>query len=565
MMVVFHWIGPFLYSFLAFVMILVPLVVFHELGHYCFARLFGVKAEAFSIGFGPTLWSRVWGETEWRLSAIPLGGYVKLLGEDRDAALSVEDRKRSLYAQAAWKRFLIFFGGPFFNFILSIFVFMVILGIGEPQIANVIGRVVHQSFAEKVGFRSGDRIIAIHSKPIHKFEEILVLLNEHPNQALMFTVLHQGSSQPVEIQVAPTSQAGFSLYGEKVSVGDIDGLLPMARGTQIGVADPQSIVGRLGLKTRDTVISIAHQPVVTWEAMESIYQSLSPGNLFTLEFKKSKTGVHQTVSLLKPLPVSVPQQETSVHAFSSLSQAFGLRSSELFIDKIVPHSPAELAGLQTGDRIVRVGNQKIHSFFELKDAVQKQGETMGTLSLHWEREGRFFSKSIQPMTTQGRDPILNKTTQYTIGIVPLLSLADPVMVTERVWNPFRLIYLATTRVFTLTARNLTSLRKMITGDVSVGSIGGPLMIGKIAGESLTRGLIVFLTNMAIFSIGLGVLNLLPVPILDGGHLLLLGVEAIRGKALTLRQMEIIQSVGLIFILALMGIAFHNDVARFISS
>jgi regulator of sigma E protease len=120
-------------------------------------------------------------------------------------------------------------------------------------------------------------------------------------------------------------------------------------------------------------------------------------------------------------------------------------------------------------------------------------------------------------------------------------------------------------MITFTWRNVVSVKKMITGDVSMGSIGGPIMIGKLASESLARGLVAFLTNMAIFSIGLGVLNILPVPVLDGGHLMLLGVEMLRGKPLTLKQMEIIQGVGLIFILTLMGIAFRNDLARLIYS
>src|SRR5205085_12348800 len=127
--------------------------------------------------------------------------------------------------------------------------------------------------------------------------------------------------------------------------------------------------------------------------------------------------------------------------------------------------------------------------------------------------------------------------------------------------PIKLVTMATERMVVFSYRNLMSLRKMFTGAVSMGSIGGPIMIGKIAGESMTRGLFAFLTNMAIFSIGLGVLNILPIPVLDGGHLMLLGIETLRGKPLTLRQMEVIQGVGLIFILALMGIAFSNDVAR----
>jgi regulator of sigma E protease len=238
-----------------------------------------------------------------------------------------------------------------------------------------------------------------------------------------------------------------------------------------------------------------------------------------------------------------------------------LHSSELFVEKAVAKSPAEQAGIRSGDRLVGVGGQEVQSFFELKDAVQKSGEKDGKVHLLWEREGKVFSNDIVPTATAVRDPILNKTTQYTVGVMPMLVLAEPVTFVERVWNPFKLVYQASERMVTFTWRNLVSLRKIATGDVSVGTLGGPLMIGKIAGESLTRGLIAFLTNMAIFSIGLGVLNILPVPVLDGGHLLLLGVESIRGRPLTIRQMEVVQGFGLIFILALMGIAFHNDIAR----
>jgi regulator of sigma E protease len=250
---------------------------------------------------------------------------------------------------------------------------------------------------------------------------------------------------------------------------------------------------------------------------------------------------------------------------AEMGDHFGFYSSELFIEKVVPKSPAEVAGVRSGDRLVGVGKNDVQSFFELKDAVQRSGEKDGKVQLRWERAGKKYDVTITPTATAGRDPILNKVTQYTVGVMPMLVLAEPDTFVERVLNPFKLIYAATERVVIFSWRNLVSLRKIATGDVSMGTLGGPIMIGKIAGESLTRGLVVFLTNMAIFSIGLGVLNILPVPVLDGGHLMLLGIESIRGKPLTLRQMEIIQGVGLILILALMGVAFHNDIARLLYS
>jgi len=538
----------FLHSLFAFFVILVPLVVFHEFGHFLFAKIFGVKAEIFSVGFGPKLWSRQMGETEFRVSAIPLGGYVKLLGEDRESEISAADLNRSLHRQKPWKRFLIFFGGPLFNFILAIFIFMAVLAIGEPQIASVVGRVVQGSYAEKVGFRSGDRILEIDGKPVKKFEEVLIALNDHPNQSLDFLVMHPDVVQPVHLKVTPSSQSGFSIYGESTPVGEIEGLFCSPRSPTAGVSNSNSTAARGGLSIGDKILKLDQIPIETWEQLEALYGKLKAQTAFTLQFQNSKGKVSE-LPLVKPL-----------HALG-LEKDFGIFSSEMFVEKAVSRSPAEQAGLRAGDRLIGIGNLDVHGFFELKDAVQRSGEKDGKVKVRWERDGKIYHAEVIPTATAGRDPLLNKTVQYTVGIVPMLFYAEPVTFIEKIWNPFTLVRVATERMVTFSWRNLVSMKKMVTGDVSVGTLGGPLMIGKIAGESLARGLTVFLTNMAIFSIGLGVLNILPVPVLDGGHLMLLGVESIRGKPLSLKQMEVVQGFGLVLILALMGIAFRNDLAR----
>lgn len=544
------WLTSFLHSLLAFIVILVPLVVFHEYGHFVFARIFGVKAEIFSVGFGPKLWGRQKGETEFRLSAIPLGGYVKLLGEDRDSEIPPEEQKRALHRQKPWKRFFIFLGGPLFNFILAILIFMAILLIGEPQIASVAGRIVNGSVAEKAGFKSGDRILSIEGKPTKKFEDIILALNENPNKLLRFEVQHPKEEKPVEISVMTSSQQGFSIYGESKNVGEIDGLHSIPRANQIGVSNLDSPAGKAGIETGDKLVQMNGQPVSTWEEIEAIYQGIQVGSQFSAQIQKAKTNETKTVSFTKP-----------AQTIDSLGNTLGLYSTELFIEKTVAGSPAELAGLKAGDRLIGVGQKTVQSFFELKDSVQNAGEKEGKVHLVWERAGKVFTADIVPTATTGKDHVLNKTTQYTVGVMPMLMLAEPATIVERVWNPFKLVYLATERMVNFTWRNVVSLSKMFSGDVSMGALGGPITIGKIAGESLTRGLIAFLTNMAIFSIGLGVLNILPVPVLDGGHLLLLGVESLRGRPLSMRQMEIVQGFGLILILALMGVAFHNDISR----
>ena len=163
-------------------------MVFHELGHFWAARFFNVKAEAFSVGFGPVLFKKQIGETEWRLSLIPMGGYVKLLGEEPGQELSEEEKKRALHAAAPWKRFWIFAAGPLFNFILAVFVFMLILVLGEPQVSSVAGRVVEGSYAEKIGFRSGDEVQAIDGEKIKSFREMILKINAAPSQVLDFKV-----------------------------------------------------------------------------------------------------------------------------------------------------------------------------------------------------------------------------------------------------------------------------------------------------------------------------------------------------------------------------------------
>ena len=251
----------------AFVIILVPLVVFHEFGHFIFAKLFGVKAEVFSVGFGPRLWSRQWGETEFRVSAIPMGGYVKLLGEDREAELGAEEQKRALHHQKPWKRFFIFFGGPLFNFLLAIFIFMVIFVIGEPQMASVVGRVIHGSAAERAGFRSGDQVLEVDHQPVKKFEEIAIAMNEHPDRKLEFKIRHAGSSEPVLITAQTTSEIGLGAYGESARVGMIEGLMPFSRSTQVGISNPSSPAGRAGLTTGDQIVRYNGQLVKTWESL----------------------------------------------------------------------------------------------------------------------------------------------------------------------------------------------------------------------------------------------------------------------------------------------------------
>ncbi len=531
-------------SIIGFIVILIPLVVVHELGHFLFAKLFNVRADAFSIGFGPVLFHRKMGETDFRISAIPLGGYVKLHGEDPTVEMSEEEKKRALHHQAPWKRFFIFFGGPLFNFLWAIVVFMIMMAIGEPQAASVVGRVLQDSPAQKSGFLAGDKIIAVDGEPVTKFEEVAQKLSDKPNLEVTFKVERaagETKTAPTDIKITTASEEGFSIYGEKKQIGTVDGIVANPRSAKLGISNPESLAAKAGVKTGDEITAINGQKVETFEQVERI--------------EKGATG---------PLVFSIKQEDgtlVNLAVQANELQTAGLNSSELFVDVAMKDSPAQKAGVMKGDRLASVNGKAIRSFYELRLEIQKAGEEKGKVNLGVERAGKILTFDIVPQTTTERDPLLKKTKQYTVGVQPVQTMMDAVMITERVWNPFVLVGRATARMIDLSARNLISIGKMVQGQVSVKSLGGPILIGKLAGDSLSRGIIDFLKMMAILSIGLGVLNILPIPVLDGGHIVLLGIEAIRGKALSLKQVEVAQQVGLVLIMLIMIVVMKNDISR----
>ncbi len=529
-------------SLIGFVLVLIPLVVVHELGHFLFAKLFGVRADAFSVGFGPIMWKKKIGETEFRLSAVPLGGYVKLLGEDPSAPLTDEERKRALHSQVPWKRFFIFFGGPLFNFIWAALVFMVMMVIGEQQVSTVVGRVLPETPAALAGLQPGDRILAVEGKPVQRYEDFLQKVSEHPSSEISLEIERRAQKSLVRAKTGV--EDGFSVYGENRPVGVLDGIVPSGRSGKVGISSPESPAAKAGLKTGDELVSFQGQAVKSFEEFEAAYaQARAP---YAFEFK-SKDQVKKLVL------------EAKTHTTAGAD--LGLFSSELFVEQAVKDSPAEKVGVRGGDQIVAVNATPIRSFFELRKNIQKAGEAKGKLNLTVVREGKTVTYEVVPTVTTERDPMLKTLKQYTVGVIPVATMLEPEMVIERVLNPFVLVYRGVERMIDLSIRNIVSIWKMVQGQVSVKSLGGPILIGKLAGDSISRGLLDFLRMMAILSIGLGVLNILPIPVLDGGHIVLLGFEAIRGRALSLKQIEVAQTVGLVFILLLMIVVMKNDISR----
>jgi regulator of sigma E protease len=345
-------------------MILLGIIIFvHELGHFLFAKMLGVRVLKFSLGFGPKIVGKKYGDTEYVLSAIPLGGYVKMLGEVPGEELKEEEKPFAYNYQKIWKRFAIVFFGPLFNILFAILIFFFSFMNGLPILVPEIGEVMPNTPAEKAGLMKGDVIVEINGGTIDKWDQMTDIIHKSPDKILSIKI--KRATAPVLLSITPEKKVIKDVFGEGKPVG---------------------LIG------------------------------------------------------IKPSGTTVIKKETIANAFT--------------------------------------------------DSVFRTGE---------------------------------------ISVLTLVSIV-----------------------------------KLIQRVIPMDTIGGPIMIVQMAGDQASRGFLNFFIFMAIININLGVLNLLPIPILDGGHLLFLGIEAIRRKPISEKIVSISQKVGLAILLTLMAFVIYNDFMRLIT-
>lgn len=369
--------GGFLYNLFYFLVVLGILIFFHELGHFLAARYLGVRVLKFSLGFGPRLIGRTIGDTEYLVSVLPLGGYVKLFGEEPqeeggpDApGLSPGDKARSFSHQAIWKRITIVAAGPAFNMLLAYLIFTASLSIGM-----------------------------------------------------------------------------------KMYVPGFEGLLPV-------------------------------------------------------------------------------------------------------IDEVVTDSPAEAAGLKPGDRVVMINGQKISTWTQMTEIIF--GSAGKPVTIVIEREN---SRQTLLVTPESKTLDLGDGQEIQVGQIGIGK--NPRGVQIEASNPLEAIVKGVQATWAWTYLTVEGLIRIVQGQLAIDNIGGPILIGKLSGQAASQGMGGLLFLIAILSITLGVMNILPIPVLDGGHLLFFVIEAVLGRPLGLRKREIAQQVGLAMLLLLMVLAFYNDIMRFI--
>lgn len=549
-------------SLIGVVILLGGLIFFHELGHYAIAKLFGVKVEVFSLGFGKKIFRRQWGETEYCLSIVPLGGYVKLMGDDPYKGVPAAEADRAFSTQKLYKRFLIVAAGPISNLVLAYFLFVIVFWAGQPMVSTRIGEVNLHSPAWEAGLRPKDRVIEVGGRKVEHWSEMEDYLKPRIGEKVDLLV-ERGTAQ-LKIPVTIAQVRGKSPYGEDELVGGIKGISFSPPAAIVGISDPKSIAALSGLRTGDQITKIDTRPIAVYDdlndALTGLWKANSP---ITISYKRKATAdakelTEQSVSLMLP---KLPAENRLAYG---IGEALGLYPSELFVRQLTADSPAEKGGLKAGDRIVRVGNESVYDFERVVDLVQESGARNETVKLVLEREGQEVVLNLKPIQTTQEDPLTRQTYQkYLVGFSPIIALHEPEFVTLQVRDPILLVKKSVHETNLLAKRMVISLWKLLFGKISVKNLGGPVLIATVAGKSLDAGIIPFLQMMALISINLFLLNLFPIPILDGGHLLFFTIEGLKGKPVSLRTMELANQVGMAFILLLVALTLFNDISRII--
>jgi regulator of sigma E protease len=429
-----------LLTIVAFAIVIGVIVYIHELGHFLAAKLSGVRVERFSMGFGPKLIGFTKGETEYRISVVPFGGYVKMEGEDPEEVKEIQmgDRYGSEWGflgKTKRTRAFIVAAGPAMNFILAMLMYTFLtahVGVGIIT-TRQIGEVIDGTPASEAGLAEGDLIVSVDGIEVETWGDMVDLL--------------------------------------RVRLGEMTDI----------------VVERDGVLWTNTL---------DLTSVGSVYE----------------TGIS---------PFRAP-----------------------VVGEVKRGGPAHAAGLQAGDRIVRIGGTEILTWNDLNEVIRSSPNK--ELGIEWERDGERFASTVRPLDADG------------YGLIEIYSSIE----TRRVGllESFKVGLETTVWV----AKQLFMLPHLISRGTAIKDvIGGPVKIGELAGESIRWGLLTFLGFIAAVNAQLCLLNLLPIPPLDGGHLIILGAEGISRRSMTLRQRMIVQQIGFVFLVTVMVLITLLDVSRFV--
>ncbi len=570
--------------------LLCVLVVVHELGHFLFAKALGVRVLTFSIGFGPRLFGFKRGETEYRFSAVLLGGYVKMYGESLTDVVSDEDKKHSFMHQPVWKKSLIAFAGPLFNFILPVLLFFFVLLGSETVLLPVAGVVLPDQAAAKAGLQQGDRILAVDGQVVGTFTEVVKKVSAKPEQPIQLEIERlnaAGTKEHLQLTVVPTAEPNSHPLYQGESIGRM-GMMPAIQKPIIAVVHPESIAAKAGLLNFDEVIEIDGKAIASAKELFDRLQQ-NPHQAFQLKIKRLlPEGKATMLSILLPasseiLPsfklntqikrYAVTEDELEDASFQkqikqtavlmrTVQAQVGLQRGLAFVDGTLagvdPNSTASELGLITGDRLVAVDGKPVSAWVEVYRIFEQTPDEHHVAAIV--RGDTYFLAAFRLKPAPKADSQFAPPAGKVFGEQIVQAYAEGPVEVRQV-GFFEALRRSIERTADLIWMTLKSLWMLVSFKVPVSQLGGPIMIFGVAGQAAAQGIAFYIYVMSLVSVNLGLLNLLPIPVLDGGHLLMFGIEAVQRRPLSLKTRQIAMQIGLMFILALTAIALFNDFSR----
>ncbi len=509
-------IAGVLKTVLSLVIVLTMIVLVHELGHYIAARLMGVRVETFSFGFGKRLFGKQMGDTDFRVSLIPFGGYIKMAGDEEWDPDNLKPDE--FQAKNRAQKIFILFMGPAMNLLLAFAIFVVIniSGVEMEAFKNEpprIGYVMKGSPAEAVGILKGDLVRSIDGSSVPDWKSLEIKIGSNANQKLQLVIERNGLLLKKQIKVNSIT---------KQNLGDAG--LEWEYKTKITSVTENSPALKAGLKTDDIVLEIDGKPVNSFEFSDRIAQS--QGRSLPIKVKRSAGG-RDIEKVLQVTPMRIIVMESA--PLGSLDDVEAIMEKTM---KAFPKSsyPKLSFSLYQPDAKYRITSQSIDSPEEMEKYL-----------------AQARAKGI-PFNAGERWMVGISHTQYAPTIKINYSL-------------FPAMGKAITDIVNLTGLVFDAFRKIIVGKLSPKNLSGPIEIAKVSGKAMESGASNFFLLIAFISLQLGIVNLFPIPALDGGYLMIFSLEAILRREFSQKVKSVLMNIGIVFLIGLMAFVILNDIAK----